>query len=216
MSFEPDRCLVNWKFPMRAVFTEREVPASGELRVAAGSIVTAAAADLARQRGVKIIELKAGEEPGLAPPDKTVAIGADHGGFGMKEALRPVFGELGLAVRDVGIYEEKAVDYPDIACAVSQLVASGAATRGVILDAAGIGSAMAANKVAGIRAAPCYDLASARNSREHNDANVLTLGGRLLTVSQAEAVLRTWLGAKFAGGRHQARVDKIMEIEKRR
>ena len=94
-------------------------------------------------------------------------------------------------------------------------MASGAAARGVIIDGAGIGSAMAANKVKGIRAALCYDLASARNSREHNDANVLTLGGRLLTFTQAEQVLRTWLATRFAGGRHAARVHKITEIEDR-
>jgi ribose 5-phosphate isomerase B len=124
---------------------------------------------------------------------------------------------LGLAVKDVGVHEERPpADYPDIALAVSRLVANGQATRGVIIDGAGIGSCMAANKVAGIRAALCYDIASARNSREHNDANVLTLGGRLQTESQAESVLRAWLAATFAGGRHQARVDKIMEIEKHR
>ena len=200
---------------MRAVYTQHDVPACGELRVAAGSIVTSAAADLARERGVQIIEVKRGEEPGLAPPEETVAIGADHGGFQLKQSLLPVFHELGLSVRDAGVYEEKTADYPDIAVAVAEVVTSGAATRGVIIDGAGIGSAMAANKVPGIRAALCYDLASARNSREHNDANVLTLGGRLLTVSQADAILRAWLAAKFLAGRHQGRVDKIMLIEKR-
>src|SRR5204863_6706306 len=103
----------------------------------------------------------------------------------------------------------------DIALQVAELVASGTATRGIIIDGAGIGSAMAANKVPGIRAALCYDKASARNSREHNDSNVLTLGGRLQTASQAEEVLRTWLTTPFAGGRHQARVDKITKIEQR-
>ncbi|MCC6589254.1 MAG: ribose 5-phosphate isomerase B [Bryobacterales bacterium] len=144
----------------------------------------------------------------------TVAIGADHGGFRMKQALLPILAELGLAPRDVGVFEEKPADYPDIAAKVARLVADGTAARGVIIDGAGIGSAMAANKIHGVRAALCYDVASARNSREHNNANVLTLGGRLLTASQAETVLRTWLATNFAGGRHQARVDKIMEIEK--
>jgi ribose 5-phosphate isomerase B len=94
-------------------------------------------------------------------------------------------------------------------------VASGAAARGVIVDGAGIGSAMAANKVPGVRAALCYDKASARNSREHNDSNVLTLGGRLLTASQAEEVLRVWLSTPFAGGRHAARVEKLSRIERK-
>jgi ribose 5-phosphate isomerase B len=107
------------------------------------------------------------------------------------------------------------VDYPDIAQQVAELVAGGRAERGILIDGAGIGSAMAANKVPGIRAALCYDRASARNSREHNDANVLTLGGRLLTLTQAEEVLRTWLATPFAGGRHLGRIRKISEIEKR-
>ena len=98
---------------------------------------------------------------------------------------------------------------------VAELVASGAAARGIVIDGAGIGSAMAANKVPGVRAALCYDKPSARNSREHNDANVLTLGARLLTATQAEDVVRTWLATPFAGGRHQARIQKIRDIEQR-
>ena len=152
---------------------------------------------------------------GVAPPEKTIAMGADHGGYRMKEALKPVLESLGFEVRDVGVYEEQTADYPDLALKVAELVASGAALRGVMVDGAGIGSAMAANKVPGIRAALCYDRASARNSREHNDSNILTLGGRLLTESQAEEVLRTWVATPFAGGRHQTRVDKIMAIEQR-
>jgi ribose 5-phosphate isomerase B len=200
---------------MKAVITARDIPQSGELRVAVGSIVTPAARELARDRGVKILEAPPEEVSGLAPPAKTVAVGSDHGGFEMKQALLPVFAELGLTVRDVGVYEAKPADYPDIALAVAQLVAEGSAARGMIVDGAGIGSAMTANKVPGVRAALCYDVATARNSREHNDANVLTLGGRLLTLSQAEAVLRVWLSTAFAGGRHAARVDKITGIERR-
>jgi ribose 5-phosphate isomerase B len=113
------------------------------------------------------------------------------------------------------VHEGKPADYPDIAVKVADLVASGTAARGVLIDGAGIGSCMAANKVQGIRAALCYDKASARNSREHNDSNVLTLGARLLTQTQAEEVLRTWIATPFAGGRHQARVKKIMDIEQR-
>ncbi len=122
---------------------------------------------------------------------------------------------LGLEVRDVGVFDERPSDYPDIALAVAELVASGTVSRGIVIDGAGIGSSIAANKVPGIRAALCYDKASARNSREHNDSNVLTLGARLLTESQAEEVLRTWVGTPFAGGRHQARVQKITAIEQR-
>ncbi|MBL8231603.1 MAG: ribose 5-phosphate isomerase B [Bryobacterales bacterium] len=159
--------------------------------------------------------MKPEELNGIAPPEKTVALGADHGGFEMKEALKPVLASLGFTVRDIGVHEPKTADYPDIAHAVAELVAGGKASQGVIVDGAGIGSAMMANKVPGIRAALCYDKASARNSREHNHANVLTLGGRMLTQTQAEDVLRTWLTTPYGGGRHGARVDKITEIEKR-
>jgi len=196
------------------VVTERDLPVSGDLKVPVGTIVTPAARDAARARGVRILEAPTEELP-AASPEQTVALGADHGGYRLKEALKPVFAELGFQVCDVGVSQETPVDYPDIAQQVAELVAQGQAARGVIIDGAGIGSAIAANKVPGIRAALCYDRASARNSREHNDANVLTLGGRLLTISQAEEVLRTWLATPFAGGRHLARVRKIAELEKR-
>jgi ribose 5-phosphate isomerase B len=200
---------------MKPVFTERDIPASGELRVAVGSIFTPSARDLARQRNISIVELAAHEIPGLAPPEQTVAIGADHGGFALKQTLLPVLEGLSFVPRDVGVFEELPADYPDIALKVATLVAEGTAHRGIIIDGAGIGSSIAANKVRGVRAALCYDVSSARNSREHNNANVLTLGGRLLTASQAETVLRTWLATPYAGGRHQTRLDKIAEIEKR-
>ena len=199
---------------MPSVITERDIPLGGELRVPYGAIFTPSARDLARQRGVNIVELGKRESPAAAPPEKTIALGSDHGGFEMKQKLLSVFEEYGLTVHDLGVHEAKPVDYPDVARQVAEMVSSGAASRGVILDGAGIGSAIVANKFAGIRAALCYDKASARNSREHNDANVLTLGGRLLTASQAEDVLRTWLTTPFAGGRHTARVDKIRDIEK--
>ncbi|HEY1340455.1 MAG TPA: ribose 5-phosphate isomerase B [Bryobacteraceae bacterium] len=199
---------------MRRVITQQDVPAEGELRIPVGSIVTPSAREVAVGRGVKIIELPEDQVSALAPPEKTIAIGADHGGFALKEALKPLLASLGLEARDVGVYEEKPADYPDLALKVAELVAAGTATRGVLIDGAGIGSCMAANKVPGVRAALCYDKASARNSREHNDSNVLTLGARLLTQSQAEDVLRTWLATPFGGGRHQARVDKIVAIER--
>jgi ribose 5-phosphate isomerase B len=166
-------------------------------------------------RGIVIRELAPGEAPAKAGADKRIALGSDHGGFRLKQSLKPVLHELGFTVEDVGVAEEKPVDYPDIAEKVAVSVAKGEAARGVIIDGAGIGSCMAANKIPGVRAALCYDRASARNSREHNDSNVLTLGGRLLTESQAEEVLRVWLTTPFAGGRHQGRVDKISEIERR-
>lgn len=200
---------------MRKTVTAQDVPLSGELKIPIGSIVTPSARDLARERGVLIREVKPEEIDGIAPPELTIAIGSDHGGFAMKEALKPVFAEFRLHIRDAGVHDGATADYPDIALKVAELVAGGTAERGVIIDGAGIGSAMAANKVPGVRAALCYDRASARNSREHNHANVLTLGGRLLTHTQAEEVLRTWLATPYGGGRHQARIDKITAIEKR-
>jgi ribose 5-phosphate isomerase B len=199
---------------VKHVIIAADVPASGELKIAVGTIVTPSARDLARDRGVKIVEVPEDQIDRSVPPEKIIAIGSDHGGFALKEKLKPIFEEFGLHIRDVGVHEEKPVDYPDIAREVAEIVARGVALRGVIIDGAGIGSSIVANKFPGIRAALCYDKASARNSREHNDSNVLTLGGRLLTPTQAEDVLRVWLTTPFAGGRHAARVQKITEIEK--
>ena len=162
---------------------------------------------------MRIVEVPADQLDTTVPPAKTIALGSDHGGFALKEKLKPILEEHGLHISDVGIHDEKPADYPDIARQVAEIVARGEAARGLIIDGAGIGSAIVANKFPGIRAALCYDKASARNSREHNDSNVLTLGGRLLTSSQAEDILRVWLTTPFAGGRHAARVQKISEIE---
>ena len=200
---------------MKRVITAQDIPDGGELKILAGSIVTPSAREAAAARGVHIVEVSDDQLSVMAPPARTIAIGADHGGFALKEALKPLLESLGLTPRDVGVYEEKPADYPDLALKVAELVASGAAARGVAIDGAGIGSSIAANKVPGVRAALCYDKASARNSREHNDSNVLTLGARLLTQTQAEDVLRTWLETPFAGGRHQGRVQKILDIEQK-
>jgi ribose 5-phosphate isomerase B len=145
---------------------------------------------------------------------KTVAIGTDHGGVDLKEILKTELTELGYAIIDCGTNTTESVDYPDIALAVSKFVADGSAWRGVVIDGAGIGSCMSANKVPGIRAAMCYDYATAVNSREHNDANVLTLGAGLIGVNLAKQILKTWLATEFAGGRHASRVEKIISIEK--
>jgi ribose 5-phosphate isomerase B len=148
-------------------------------------------------------------------PIKTIAIGADHGGFQMKGILIDYLKELGHKVIDCGTDSSESVDYPDFAFTVAEKVRIGQAYRGVIIDGAGIGSCMVANKVPGVRAAMCYDYATASNSREHNNANVLTLGAGLLGINQVKLILKTWLDTEFAGGRHARRVDKIMEIEKK-
>lgn len=149
-----------------------------------------------------------------APEKKTVAIGTDHGGVDLKNILFKELSDSGYEVIDCGTNTKDAVDYPDIALAVARLVSEGKAWRGVIIDGAGIGSCMAANKVPGIRAALCYDQSTAVNSREHNDANVLTLGAGLIGINLAKQILSTWLTTEFGGGRHAGRVDKIMAIEK--
>ena len=143
---------------------------------------------------------------------KVVAIGTDHGGVDLKEILKKELAEMGYKVIDVGTHTKNSVDYPDIALAVAELVAEGKAWRGVVIDGAGIGSCMAANKVPGVRAALCYDYATAVNSREHNDANVLTLGAGLIGINLAKQILNTWLATEFGGGRHARRVDKITAI----
>jgi ribose 5-phosphate isomerase B len=144
-----------------------------------------------------------------------VALGADHGGYEMKEELKAYLDGLSYSVVDCGTHSAASVDYPDFAYAVAKLVSEGRAWRGIIVDGAGIGSCMAANKVPGVRAAMCYDHATAVNSREHNDANVLTLGGVLVGRSLARQIVKTWLETDFGGGRHARRVNKIMGIEHR-
>jgi len=146
---------------------------------------------------------------------KIVAIGSDHGGFEMKTALLQYVKELGHEVIDCGTHSTDSVDYPDFALAVAEKLVHKQACRGIIIDGAGIGSCMAANKVPGIRAAMCYDYASANNSREHNNANVLTLGAGLLGMNQVKTIVKTWLEVPYAGGRHQSRIDKITAIEKK-
>ncbi|HSV86134.1 MAG TPA: ribose 5-phosphate isomerase B [Levilinea sp.] len=164
--------------------------------------------------GIGVAELKVEMVAAKVQAGKTVAIGADHGGYEMKEALKQELVELGYTVSDVGTHSKEAVDYPDFALAVALQVSGGKAWRGVVIDGAGIGSCMAANKVPGVRAAMAYDHASAINSREHNDANLLTLGAGLTGLILAKQVLKIWLATEFGGGRHAKRVDKIIQIEK--
>jgi ribose 5-phosphate isomerase B len=145
---------------------------------------------------------------------KTIAIGADHGGFQLKTALaRYLDEELGWRVVDHGTHSEEAVDYPDIALPVALAVARGEAAYGLLIDGAGIGSTMAANKVRGVRAALCHDERTARNAREHNNANVLALGAGSVQRGLARRIVRIFVETPFAGGRHERRVAKIMAIE---
>ncbi len=196
------------------------------------AIVTPAARDLARQLGVALVKKTRSEERGAGrsePTEETaprshapapssgpvVALGADHGGFPMKEGLKSVLDALGYSVLDVGTHSTDAVDYPDYAVAVARAVAEQRAWRGIMVDGAGIGSSMAANKVPGVRAALCYDLTTAANAREHNDANVLTLGARLIGAGLARDIVKVFLETECTEARHQKRVAKIMDVEKR-
>ncbi len=188
------------------------VPEGGTLNLPAGALVTPLAQTLAVTRRVKLVNVS---EAAPFPMDgQTVAIGADHGGFAMKEMLKTLL-QGKYTVIDCGTDSTASVDYPDFALAVAQLVSSGRAWRGIMIDGAGIGSCMVANKVPGVRAALCYDNATANNSREHNDANLLTLGAGLIGDTLAKQIVETWLTTPFGGGRHAKRVDKIMAVERK-
>jgi ribose 5-phosphate isomerase B len=145
---------------------------------------------------------------------KVVAIGSDHGGFEMKEMLKADLAAQEYEVIDAGTNSKEAVDYPDFAHAVAKLVSTGKAWRGIVIDGAGIGSCIVANKVPGVRAGMAYDYSSAVNSREHNDCNVLTLGAGLIGANLAKQIVTVWLATPFGGGRHEKRVNKITAIEK--
>ncbi len=212
---------------VRPLVTEtdvRDVPTGGRLSVPQGALITPLARQIALERRVTLEKASATTPltPGSAPlsdpsrpGQQTVAIGADHSGYELKEALKGHLSELGYAVVDCGTDSTASVDYPDFAFAVARLVAQGRAWRGIVVDGAGIGSCMAANKVPGVRAAMCYDQATAVNSREHNDANVLTLGAGLIGPSLAQQIVKSWLETPTGGGRHARRVNMIMQIERR-
>jgi ribose 5-phosphate isomerase B len=203
----------------RNVLTVRDLEAiatGGQIAVPHGTIITALAREEAERRGITIqVENNLLRTEGEAVASRVVALGADHGGFDLKEQLKEFLRAWGYTPLDLGTSSREAVDYPDFAEAVSNAVVRGDAWRGVVIDSAGIGSSIAANKVPGARAALCYDRATARNSREHNDANILSLGARLISAEAAREILAVWLETPFAGGRHQRRVDKIRAIEER-
>lgn len=151
-------------------------------------------------------------DPAASDP-RTVALGADHGGYALKQAIARALAEKGYGVTDCGTTSTEAVDYPDFAHVVARLVASGSCAVGIIIDGAGIGSAMAANKVPGVRAANAHDTSMARNAREHNYANVLTLGGRMIGEGLALEIVETFLATPWGAERHGRRVAKISDIE---
>jgi RpiB/LacA/LacB family sugar-phosphate isomerase len=186
----------------------RAAPPGGEVAASAGAIVTPWARELARTRGVRIV---LGGVVGGAP---MIAVGADHGGFALKEEVKGHLSRMGYRFHDYGTFSTDPVDYPDIALAVARAVQTGEARLGIVVDGAGLGSAMAANKVPGIRAAPCTEAAAARNAREHNDANVLTLGSRFVDGPRMREIVETFLTTDCTEERHVRRVKKIEAIEK--
>ncbi len=145
-----------------------------------------------------------------------IAIGSDHRGLKLKQGVAGLLAELGHTYEDMGCYDGNSVDYPDVAARVAESVASGQYEAGILVCGTGIGMSIAANKVPGIRAALVRDTHMARMAREHNDANVLCLGGDLVSEAEAREIVKAYLGATFEGGRHSRRVNKISELEKSR
>jgi ribose 5-phosphate isomerase B len=185
--------------------------AGARLRIAEGARLTPLAADIVKDRKIELVRRSSRRGSGER---KSVAVGSDHGGFEMKEDLKAFLEELGHRVRDYGTNSKDAVDYPDYAHAVARAVADHSADVGIVIDGAGVGSAMTANKVPGVRAAACYSVAVAKNSREHNDANVLTLGSGTIDKALMRDIVRAWLATEIKEDRHKKRVAKIDAIER--
>lgn len=222
----------------KILITEKEIAESlaqgkKKLEIPKGALVTPLARELASFRGVELVERTEVKPPPSSAPkaspspqqssiefssdskEKTVAFGSDHGGYHLKETLKKYAESLGYRIVDVGTHNEEPCDYPDFAYAVASAVASGEAWRGVMIDGAGIGSCVVANKVPGVKAACCHNEFVARNAREHNDTNVLTLGSRVTGSEVCKEIMKVWLETWFAGGRHKQRVEKIGDVEKR-
>jgi ribose 5-phosphate isomerase B len=198
----------------KMVITETDVRGLEEgarLRIAEGARLTPLAADIVRERRIELVRRASRRG---SREKKMVAVGADHGGFPMKEELKAYLLELGHRVHDFGTNSEDAVDYPDFAHAVARAVSDGQVDVGIIIDGAGVGSCMTANKVPRVRAAACYTVAVAKNSREHNDANVLTLGSKTITSAEMREIVQAWLSTEMSEDRHRKRVAKIIAVER--
>jgi ribose 5-phosphate isomerase B len=192
----------------KAVITELDVrqAVSGDIiRIDDNARLTPLAEDLVRERGIQLERVRRR----IASRRHRVALGADHGGFEMKEDLKRLLADLGHDHQDFGCSSTDAVDYPDYAHLVARAVAKGTCDLGIMIDGAGIGSCMVANKVPGVRAAMCYDEATAKNSREHNGANVLTLGGKMISNELMQKIVTVWLATELTEDRHRRRVAKI-------
>ena len=198
----------------RTLITEddlRGLEPGSKLRVAANVKFTALAQDIINERRIELIRKESRQNTTKV---RSVAIGSDHGGFKMKEQLKAFLTELGLNIRDFGTNSEDAVDYPDFAHAVARSVSGRQVDIGIIIDGAGIGSAMAANKVPNVRAAACYSTALAKNSREHNGANVLTLGAGQNSFDEVKQIVEAFISTDISEDRHKKRVGKIDSIDR--
>jgi ribose 5-phosphate isomerase B len=198
----------------KTVITEADVrglEAGARLRIAEGARLTPLAADIVREQGIELVR----RAPRRGSREsKSIAVGADHGGYPLKEELKTYLAGLGHRVRDFGTNSTDAVDYPDFAHAVARAVSDGECDLGIVIDGAGVGSAMTANKVPGVRAAACYSVKVAVNSREHNDANVLTLGSGTITPAEMREIVAAWLSTEITEERHRKRVAKIVAVER--
>jgi ribose 5-phosphate isomerase B len=192
------------------------VPDGGSYALPHGAVVTPLARDEARRRGIRLAVAPGTPGAfGASAASARVAVGSDHGGFALKTEVLAQLRELGYRPLDLGTRDTNSVDYPDYARAVAEAVARGQCDFGIVIDGAGIGSAIAANKVPGARAATCCDERMAANAREHNHANVLSLGSGWVSGLEAHAIVRTFLGTEVGGGRHARRARKIDDIERR-
>jgi len=209
---------------MTKFINEQDVIAAGKQRntqihVSPTTVITPAAIDAAQRYKIKFVSSETNlltKSVAIKPAadlKPNIIIGADHGGFKVKEILLPLLNAQGYFVEDVGTFSDDAVDYPDYAYRVAKKVIESSGNVGIMIDGAGIGSAMAANKVPGIRAAACYDKVTAKNSREHNYANLLTLGGRVTEFEMIKEIVFTWLNTAYGEERHFRRVQKIIDIE---
>jgi ribose 5-phosphate isomerase B len=189
----------------------RGLESGARLQIAEGARLTPLAADIVNEKKINLLRRPSRRG---SQTTKSIAVGADHGGFQMKEELKMLLSQLGHRVHDFGTDSEAAVDYPDFAHAVARSVSDGISDLGIIIDGAGVGSAMTANKVPGVRAAACYSVTVARNSREHNDANVLTLGSKTISSDEMRDIVSAWLATEISEDRHRKRVAKIDAIQR--
>ncbi|HIE04215.1 MAG TPA: ribose 5-phosphate isomerase B [Candidatus Latescibacteria bacterium] len=210
-----------WTFQGK-LLTEGEVRSAAErgvreIALLPGTLVTPLAKDAIKELGISVVPYTSEPERSSRPSSNPgpIAIGADHAGFALKETIREALVKEGHTIRDFGTSSPEPVDYPDFALRVAQAVSSGACTMGIVVDGTGFASAVVANKLPGIRAAVCWDLLTVRLAREHMDANVLAIGGKLIGPTLALEMVKLWLETPFAGGRHARRVSKISDVEGR-